>query len=429
MTRRFRSIAPIFALCVLLALSGALPPAWGEQGGRAASAPPRLVVFTETEALDLAVKNSEELKFLEMNVRIAQERVRSAGGVENPEVRFRDISTYYFTDKVDQLQVGLRWNPPRLGELGRDKQEAQVVLFEKRLEVSEFKLAFLRRVRVQAALVETQIEQLSKAETRFDLEDKRLADVVELVKLGRRTVIYLTKARLRHLQSQNELKVLRQTVKSNRRELASLLGLPGEAQVTLDPFTPVGLTLDQLQSYALQNRMEIKLASERQKLTARESRYERLKLVPWFSFIEIGYRYEPDKTDRVELVFGLELPLFNFNLGNIAATDEAVQKRELQQTSTRERIRDEVAEAFALYEEALADEQTFNSESQEMLLTVEKLIEEAKAQGTLLSDEVMELMLTSIEIHQIQIQKRYLLLEAWYTLCEAVGAESPKDLK
>jgi hypothetical protein len=42
----------------------------------------------------------------------------AAGDINNPELRVQDLSSTYFSEEENrQLQVGLRWQPPALGEL------------------------------------------------------------------------------------------------------------------------------------------------------------------------------------------------------------------------------------------------------------------------------------------------------------------------
>ena len=139
--------------------------------------------------------------------------------------------------------------------------------------------------------------------------------------------MYFTKAKMWHAESKNDYARALQRQRMARRKLAKLAGIPEAAQLVADSLTEVSKDIDDIVRIAIENRPEFELVRERIELAVRQNKFERLKLMPWPTFIEMSYHKEKrQREDWGELMVGFNLPLFNWNLGNIRATNLAVQK-------------------------------------------------------------------------------------------------------
>ena len=265
--------------------------------------------MSQREAVELTLKNSRELDLRNTKAQIERNKLRSSGGVNNPELRISRMSTRYFTDEFDELELGLRWRPPRIGELDEDKNDQNVIMCEIKVDAERYRseLAMLALRTYADVVVYDQMVEV--AANRLTLEKKRLSEVEQIKEIGRRSIVYYTKASLRHETSKSDYARAVQRRNTARRELARLTGI--EQAIAVEKLDPpdIKLSLDDLLRIAEKNRPEMKLIAP--KLELARSRYdaERFKLIPWFSYFELSYHKEERDIDWGEFMVGIELPL------------------------------------------------------------------------------------------------------------------------
>lgn len=425
-------LIPIIAACLLVSStveSQEKAASSSEAVSKAGVQESRLKLLEEKKAVEMALDNSRELAALNINVQIANHRLDSAGWVDNPEFRLRDISTKYISDEFDEIQMGLRWSPPRLGELSEDKQEARVRIAERKVLALRLRQDLIRRVRrVYATLV--MLEELAElAENRVEFETERLGKVEKMVELGQRSVVYFTKAKMWHKESENERTGIVQRRNATRRKLKKYTGASYDFKVESRELERAPLNLEMLLSVGFEKRPEIDLAAKTKQLAVVQYRMERLRPLPWFNFVELSYHLEEKKEDWGELMVGIDLPLFNWNLGNINATELAVEKKESEGEAVRERIEIEVTESFNVYREYLFDWESTREDASAMIAKAEEIIAESERHNTLRPDEVLELKLMILESKKLLCEKRRRMVHAMFDLFYALGIESRDQLK
>ena len=160
--------------------------------------------LSEQDVVDMGLEYSRKLKSFNTKVEIAEHRYESAGQIQNPELRLSDVSTRYLTDEFDELEVGLRWKTPELGELGEKKQQAQVNIWERKVQQIRYQQQLVSRIRRNYATVLMYDEQAKLANERILKENERLNVIEHLVKLGDRSIVYLTKAKMWHAEAKND---------------------------------------------------------------------------------------------------------------------------------------------------------------------------------------------------------------------------------
>ncbi len=411
---------------ILLSLAIGCAAAWTAQASAQAEAGPPL---TEKQAVELALERSREIEANEANVEIAKGRLDSAGWIRNPEFRISDIKTSYFTDEFDDIEFGLRWRPPRIGELDEDKQQARVELWERQLTQQIERQELIARVIQTYADVIREDELARLANERVELERERIAIIERMVELGRRSVVYFTKARLWSAESLNDRTRAKERQASARRRLKRLTGAAANVELVEMDVPVVELDLETLTRIAYENRPEVKVVEARRHLAERQYTLERLKNVPWFSYVQLSYHLRDDKDDYGELMMGFDLPLFNWNLGNIRATRQAVERKETQVDAVRERIESQVRNRYNIYRDSLLDWNMFCETAGELVRNAQTIIESAKQHDTLPRDEVLELNLTINETLRIKAQKRKELVVALFDLTLALGLDGPEDIQ
>jgi outer membrane protein TolC len=397
----------------------------------AASAPTSTI--TEAQAIRKAVKNSKELTALESAVKAQQPRVDCTWcTLRNPELRIGDISTNYFyypyPDVKKQLQVGLRWHFPKLGEIGIRQQREKVLLWKNKAKAEKYRLRLVADVRqtyAEAAMLKQYNDLAIQAS---GLEERYVSSIDRLVELGQKTVLDKIKARRRLMKTRRDASKAQQRYTDLKSKLAALTGEKGDlAVLPIDP-PENAPNINRLHERALAHRAEVRLTEQKVKLT--EQRYDaaRYRLIPWFSFVEFDYHYDSINLDWGEVRFGIEIPLFNFNTGEIDATAVAVEAHDDTEAATTEFLDREISDAVAKYNKALADWRSLKTETDEFLPKTEALIKQAKAQPSVPIDELIDLELSVIEVKQMALEAGLALNEAAIGLCKAVGVDRWEDI-
>ncbi|MBU0713041.1 TolC family protein [bacterium] len=395
-----------------------------------------LKVLNESELIEMALQYSRKMQNLNTNIEIAGYRLKSSGKWDNPEIRIRGFSTDYFSKSddllaenfpknIDELSIGVRFRFPDLGELGEKKQEATVRLWDRKVEEIRYRQALIARVRRDCADVIKRDQMMELAARREELENKRIGIIEQMVQIGRRSVVYFTKAKMWHAESKNDYARAIQNQVQARRELAKRTGMDINTPLISFLLPEVTLELDALIDTAYQNRPEISLEEQTVELAVKQNRYERLQVLPKISFIEYNYHLDDriNHTDWRELRMGIDIPLFDWNIGNIKATNLAVKKKEDAYEAIRETIETEVRTAHIVYQDLLLDWKNFNRDANNLISEAEKVVQNAHQHQTLLPDEVLEMELTIVDTQRLLAQKRQDLAYALIDLCYTLGLE------
>lgn len=389
--------------------------------------------ITVNEAIEQALNNSRRMESLSTNTQIAEYRYKSSGKLNNPEIRYKEETTRYFLDEINEKRLGVRWQPPRIGELSEDRQQAWVDVWDRKVNEIRYRHQLIARVRRSYTSVIMYDMKAELEKQRLALEDERIKVINQMVTLGRRSVVYQTKARMWHAESQNDYLRAVQNQKLARRKLARRCGISENVHLAAyDTELPeISMDLDSLSALAFRNRPEIKLVQQRIRLAEKQKFYETMKLLPWPTFVDFSYRFEPERSDKDfrEIRVGINLPIFDWNIGNIKATNLAVKRKEGQYEAIRESIENEIRDAYTIYSDLLLDWQNFSKDAGLLITDAEVIIAEAKTHQTLMPDEVYEMELTIIETRKLLCQKRRNLAHALIDLCYTLGLESPDVLQ
>ncbi len=380
-------------------------------------------------AIEKAIQNNRELALMKTRIEIGRGRLRSSDGVDNPEFRISNISTGYITDEFDELELGLRWRPPRIGEMAEKREEARLRLWERKVEADQFAIELVTRVRYTHADVLLHEELVKIEKQRLEIETKRLALVEKMKDLGRRSIVYYTKARMWLAESRSEYSREVQRRNQARRHLGRLTGIRKPVSVPKNGELPkVELSLEELQEIAYRSRPITKLLEPSLELARAQYNAERFMLIPWFSYLEVSYHMEDRDMDWGELMFGLELPLFNWNIGNIKATKKRINRKRQQSEAVSERIEDQVRIRYNRYQEAILDWELSSKDGKEVISITEELLGDAGQHKTLPADEILELKLTIADTKKLLAEKRHRLAYTLADLLSAVGVNKVEQI-
>lgn len=381
-------------------------------------------ILSVDEAIRLALDRSRNLDYLETDVAIAEHRRESAGSFENPELRVENSMDRSGANHDDEYRIGLRWQPPRYGELSGDRLDEAVAACEERIDAVRFRHELINRIRKAHAEVLMNDGLADLAELQLDLETKRLRIVEQMVALGRRSIVYETKARMWVAETRHEYAQSQRRRRSARRDLSQLTGKPEEILLSEEDVAVTLQDVDALVETALQSRPEVGLAKLQTERAIHRSRIERYKLAPRVTFMDLSVAIEENRDDRMEVRMGIELPLFRWRTDYFEARELAVKRREIESSAVHERIRDEIHECYEIYLDRLTDWQNFNADVTRMIEGTEQVIRTANENPVLAPDEVLELDLVLVETRRILVEKRFRLSEALADLYLAMGVEN-----
>jgi len=385
--------------------------------------------LSENDLISNTLKKSRKLNSLSAEAEIARHIADGSGFMPNPELRISNLTNRYYQEKWDELRVGLRIRLPELGEMSEDKEKARLDFWELKVEEDRYRQELIMRLRQDIADVVAYDRMAELAEKKRDLLDRRIGMIEQMLKTGERSVVYYTKAKMMREEARNDFARSVQNQASARRKLAARadIGLDTPIQ-TGDPLEVPG-DLDGLIAFANQHRPETGLVRQQIELAVKQRRMERLKLLPWFNFLEFSYHREQTRAeDWAELNMGIELPLFDWNIGNIRATNLAVKKGEARYGAVLESVDEDVRSAYMLYRDLLLDWKNFKISAETHIRDAENVVSQATVYETLRPDEVLEMELTQIDTHRLLAEKRRDLAYALSDLLFVLGVERMEQL-
>ena len=419
-------LAPFVAIPCLAAatadLAGEAPDvhdAAGEEG----------LALTVEETVARGLSNNPRLGSLETEAGVRSHRVGSLDWIDNPELRVRNSTFRRRNSRVGEVEVGIRWRPPFLGEAGVRRQREQVAWWRRKTEAVRERHWLASRVRRSCADVALYGELVRIAAMRVENENLRISQIETMVDVGRRSIVYLTKARMAVVEARQGHLLSLNALREEERRLRRLTGISREIRVIPEPLPRVSLDEERLLELAWANRPELRLAEEERKLALQRRDRESWRMMPQFSFLEASRHFERSDDDWFELRFGLELPLFNRNAGNLAGLSLAVSGSELELMAVRERVADEVRETLSGYTEALLARDLTLREGEAIIEGSSQVIAEARDFPTVPADEILELERTIMDARVAIAESRRGLAHALYFLYYELGIEDPGVLR
>jgi outer membrane protein TolC len=317
----------------------------------------------------------------------------------------------------------LRWRPPKLGELNEKTQFARSEYCDANVDFFNYRAKLVGQVRMawhgQALLA----DQLKLALRREEIEARRLDVVTRLVNIGQVSFVKKVKAQTGVLKARRDVASARQELESGRSRLMALAGVdvPVEVAASVLPINPVGF--EQIMKVAWESRPEVEAAAQRAALAQSRYRAEKMKLIPWLSFVEVAYHYEREKTDWGELMFGIELPIFNWAGKQAKAAAVASESRKSAGAAGIEAIEQDIRDAYSKWDSARAALELLMSQTDETRANVRQMMSEARRQA-MPEDEILELELSDVELEDMLLDARRDYAEACIDLCVAAGVDN-----
>lgn len=408
---------------------------WLGVTGAAPQAPPvaaatEVLVLDETAAVRMALENSAELVARQAAVHEREQRNGVLGiALKNPELRIQDIPLRFADrDDAQQLEVGVRWQPPKIGEVLLRRQDNIVDAWEERVDAADARGDMVADVRTTYAEVFLLKEIAALDERREALEEQHATCIEQGLAVGQDRLIDRVKALRRLAEARREASRARQRQADSREWLHRLIGSAREFILAPCPAPSESPDLEALCAQARRNRPELQLAEQTEKLNQTRRRAEFLKAVPWPSFLGVTRHFDEGDEDWDELLLGIDVPVFTWILGVPRAPADRLGDPGLPVTAAAEAIDLEVAERFASYNADLAEWRSSEAENDRLQPEIRRMVAEAREQGTLPTEEVLDLELAGIEMRLQALEARLELTTTAIELCRVVGADRWEDL-
>ena len=362
------------------------------------------------EAVRLALERNPGLRALRQLHETAAARVGAARALPDPELRLG-----YQAEDDEGLEadrksydLGLRWSPPRPGELRRKAALARGALAETDAQIRREEAAL-------AAEVLTLHAKIAFLDRQSGLEDEALALHREMVACVKRQVQAAVKSLLDQNVAELALADARAMGEASRRErrvcwtrLCLLLDLPVSTTLRVrseeDPLLLSQRLLDPdaLWRKAAADRPELAAAQARLHQSETSLDIRKSERWPWFSFLQVDRRFrDQGEADSWGIRAGIRLPLFSRRAHPERPLAAAVDQAQADLAAERHKVRSEVENAAEelrnLYEQAEQLRSLVGTELEQGVELARQCVE--TAQGD-------ELLLLAARVRKLQGRQR-----------------------
>jgi cobalt-zinc-cadmium efflux system outer membrane protein len=280
------------------------------------------------QAIAVALFLNPELRAFRKERGVAEGELISARLIPNPEISASTLGNLQnITGGLSSSSLSLLVAPPRPGERGAKIARAEARIDQVRNEISakEWNLATeVRKAYLGAWAAE---EKLRLANASLQIQERIRTYYQQKRQLGDASRLDLNLVTIEYNQVRREHEKVAGDRDQTRQFLNALLGLPPLQEVQLhstsDPLAYRAFSLDTgaLEFLMLERRSELAAAKAEYEQAERNLQLAYLQRVPW---LRVGPSYEQESgggestVNRLGLGFGIDLPLFNLNQGEIA---------------------------------------------------------------------------------------------------------------
>jgi outer membrane protein TolC len=285
---------------------------------------------------------------------VAEGDVVAAGALANPELEVTWLHIEHLTRSLatSGFDVGLRWSPPRPGEIGAKRARAEARLAEVRAQIAEEEWKLAADIRKAHAALWAASERRRFADAALALQGRVRTFLRDKRDLGDASRLEANLIELEYFETVREREAIITEDERTRQELNRLLGIPPRTEITLQA-DDLGSRVLKLQPGVLETvmvdrRPDLRAAREEYEQAQQQLRLAHIQRIPWIRF---GPAYERDGSAEEGMVnklgfgVGFEIPLANLNRGELQRLDAARERLREGFTAKVHAARGEVADA------------------------------------------------------------------------------------
>jgi outer membrane protein TolC len=268
---------------------------------------------------------------------VAEGELVAAKLLSNPELEITWLYIENFTKSfmTGGFDIGLRWSPPRPGERAAKSARAEARIGEVRAQIADEEWRLAADIRKAHAALWGAQERRRYADAALALQERVRKFIRDKRDLGDASRLEANLIELEYFETVRERVAILSEEERARLELNRLLGLPPRLVLPLQPgpvpmtYRAFGLEPNVLETTMIDRRPGLAAAKEEYEQAEQSLRLAYIQRIPWFRF---GPVYEQDAepggsaVNKFGLSFGIELPLFNLNQGEIARLEASRDK-------------------------------------------------------------------------------------------------------
>ena len=283
--------------------------------------------ITENQAVELALRNSPQVKYRGHFVEEAEALTDASLAWNNPLLRLGGMRYDQLIDPaIDRrsygdhpfyhTSIGLRWSPPGLGERSARRAEGHAKEADARMELAISQrdtAALVRKLHAQilsfdaqAALVKDVLEQRDRLR---QLIKSRLEQQAA-------TLLDQSLTEVDYLDARTQLTEIEAKRRASYDELLLQLGLPAGTQIELAPSSESCIVPDdptKLAEQAHKSNPRLRVLSAQLDAVNAERRRRWLELVPWLDYVQVAYGMAGDNNPSyVAFQLQLDLPILDW---------------------------------------------------------------------------------------------------------------------
>jgi outer membrane protein TolC len=279
--------------------------------------------LTEQQAVELALKNSPQVRYRGYSVEEAEAQTDAGLAWNNPLLRVGGMRYEQLIDPaIDRrsygshpfyhTNVGIRWSPPGLGERGAKRAEGRANEADARMELAMARrdtTALVRKLHAQILSFDAQVTLVKDV---IEQREKLRQLVKSRLELQAATLLDQSLTEVDYLDARTQLAELEAKRRASHDELLIQLGLPVDAEIKLAPSgpdactAPEGVTTLVERARAANPRLRLLHAQKTQADAEMTRRW--LDLVPWFDYVQVSYGLAGDNNPSY-IAFQLQLTL------------------------------------------------------------------------------------------------------------------------
>ena len=381
---------------------------------RAQKGAPYVSVLRQKEVIYHILHSNVRLYLMRERTKIAQAGVDAVALLENPEFRVMGISGALSEGDVSNFSLRLRWNPPvpTVYEAKKDYARAMASVSHQTFWQEAYRLL------AEARTLHTQwlstLEHIAIAEEEVKQKKAMWAWETKRRQTGLTSTLQLTSRKLAYLQAWSSLQQMKRRASQYRLQLMGLLNVRGPCAPP-----PASVTA----STSLPGRKEVllqalkrapSLAMSQAQFQAHKATLwiEKTKWIPWISYIQVSHEFGESKwMNGFTLGVGVQLPVFNLNLGRIQQQETQVKAIQTQARLQVAQIVNNVKNAYKRWRVAKAHVQQYKTQLEQTLLQSTKQAKDSRKKPGARPEDIWR-----IQGQIIQLKKQYAAQKAQWQL-------------
>jgi outer membrane protein TolC len=320
--------------------------------------PPRFDLtdgLSSDEAVAVALFANPTLRAFRRERGVAEGEVVAAGVLPNPflEVTWLHIENLTKSLATSGFDIGLRWTPPRPGEIDAKRTRAEARLAEVRAQIADEEWKLAAEVRKAHAAALATRERRRFADTALGLQGRVRQFLRDKRDLGDASRLEANLIELEYFETVREREAILTEEARARQELNRVLGLPPLTDVALQgadlSYRALRLHPGVLEAVMIDRRPDLRAAREAYEQAQQQLRLAHILRIPWLSF---GPAYQRDGSagegmiNKIGIGVGFEIPLSNLNRGELMRLEAARERLHDAFGATVHAARAEVADAL-----------------------------------------------------------------------------------